>query len=97
MLKTVHVAVGVIISTNEQQPTQYFLTKRLADAHQGGTLEGLTWVRYSSAKMVSAHFIQSIRNVMQSGYLPSPSRRNGCRADRWNEGLAESARRVLKS
>ena len=39
MLKTVHVAVGVIISTNEQQPTQYFLTKRLADAHQGGKWE----------------------------------------------------------
>lgn len=39
MSKTVHVAVGVIISTNEQQQTQYFLTKRLADAHQGGKWE----------------------------------------------------------
>jgi len=39
MLKIVHVAVGVIISINEQQQTQYFLTKRLADAHQGGKWE----------------------------------------------------------
>lgn len=39
MSKTVHVAVGVIISTNDQQQTQYFLTKRLADAHQGGKWE----------------------------------------------------------
>jgi len=39
MLKTVHVAVGVIISTNEKQQTQYFLTKRLVDAHQGGKWE----------------------------------------------------------
>lgn len=39
MPKTVHVAVGVIISTNEQQQTQYFITKRLADAHQGGKWE----------------------------------------------------------
>jgi len=39
MPKTVHVAVGVIISTNEQQQTQYFLTKRLADVHQGGKWE----------------------------------------------------------
>ncbi|MBU2926216.1 8-oxo-dGTP diphosphatase MutT [Colwellia sp. 4_MG-2023] len=39
MPKTILVAVGVIISTNEQQQTQYFLTKRLADAHQGGKWE----------------------------------------------------------
>tara|TARA_R110002167_G_scaffold34573_6_gene110504 strand:+ start:60844 stop:61314 length:471 start_codon:yes stop_codon:yes gene_type:complete len=39
MPKTVHVAVGVIILINEQQQTQYFLTKRLADAHQGGKWE----------------------------------------------------------
>jgi len=39
MPKTVHVAVGVIISIDDQQPTQYFLTKRLADAHQGGKWE----------------------------------------------------------
>ena len=39
MPKTVHVAVGVIISINEQQQTQYFLTKRLAGAHQGGKWE----------------------------------------------------------
>lgn len=39
MSKTIHVAVGVIISTNAEQPTQYFLTKRLADAHQGGKWE----------------------------------------------------------
>lgn len=39
MPKTVHVAVGVIISTNKQQKTQYFLTKRLADVHQGGKWE----------------------------------------------------------
>lgn len=39
MSKIVHVAVGVVISNNEQQPTQYFLTKRLADAHQGGKWE----------------------------------------------------------
>jgi len=39
MLKTVHVAVGVIIAINEQQQTQYFLTKRLAGAHQGGKWE----------------------------------------------------------
>ena len=34
-----HVAVGVIMSTNEQQQTQYFLTKRLEHAHQGGKWE----------------------------------------------------------
>ncbi len=39
MSKPIHVAVGVIISTNEQQQTQYFLTKRLEDAHQGGKWE----------------------------------------------------------
>ena len=39
MPKTLHVAVGVIISTNEQQQTQYFLTKRLEHAHQGGKWE----------------------------------------------------------
>ena len=36
MSKTIHVAVGVIMSTNDQQLTQYFLTKRLMSAHQGG-------------------------------------------------------------
>jgi 8-oxo-dGTP diphosphatase len=39
MLKTIHVAVGVIIATNEQQQTQYFLTKRLEASHQGGKWE----------------------------------------------------------
>lgn len=39
MSKTIHVVVGVITSTNELQSTQYFLTKRLADAHQGGKWE----------------------------------------------------------
>ena len=39
MPKSIHVAVGVIILTNEQQQTQYFLTKRLAEAHQGGKWE----------------------------------------------------------
>ena len=39
MTKSIHVAVGVIIATNELQQTQYFLTKRLADAHQGGKWE----------------------------------------------------------
>lgn len=39
MPKTIHVAVGVIISTNDQEQAQYFLTKRLADAHQGGKWE----------------------------------------------------------
>jgi 8-oxo-dGTP diphosphatase len=39
MSKSLHVAVGVIISINDQQQTQYFLTKRLKDAHQGGKWE----------------------------------------------------------
>jgi 8-oxo-dGTP diphosphatase len=39
MTKIIHVAVGVIISSNEQGQTEYFLTKRLADAHQGGKWE----------------------------------------------------------
>jgi len=39
MSKSVHVAVGVITSTNEYHQTQYFLTKRLNSAHQGGKWE----------------------------------------------------------
>lgn len=39
MPKSVHVAVGVITSTNETDQTQYFLTKRLDNAHQGGKWE----------------------------------------------------------
>tara|TARA_R110002050_G_scaffold108463_2_gene219112 strand:- start:28 stop:453 length:426 start_codon:yes stop_codon:yes gene_type:complete len=39
MTKTIHVAVGVITSINESTETQYFLTKRLVDAHQGGKWE----------------------------------------------------------
>lgn len=39
MPKYVHVAVGVITSTNEYNQTQYFLTKRLDNAHQGGKWE----------------------------------------------------------
>jgi len=39
MPKSTHVAVGVIISTNTQQQTQYFLTKRLEHSHQGGKWE----------------------------------------------------------
>ena len=39
MSKSIHVAVGVIIATNEEQEIQYFLTKRLASAHQGGKWE----------------------------------------------------------
>lgn len=39
MSKIIHVAVGVIISTGEEAQTQYFLTKRLADVHQGGKWE----------------------------------------------------------
>ncbi|MBL0711261.1 MAG: 8-oxo-dGTP diphosphatase MutT [Colwellia sp.] len=39
MPKTIHVAVGVIVTTNEQQQTQYFLTKRLETSHQGGKWE----------------------------------------------------------
>jgi 8-oxo-dGTP diphosphatase len=39
MPKYVHVAVGVITSTNDNNQTQYFLTKRLDNAHQGGKWE----------------------------------------------------------
>mgnify|MGYP001565650079 CR=1 FL=1 len=39
MPKSIHVAVGVIVATNEQQQTQYFLTKRLEHSHQGGKWE----------------------------------------------------------
>jgi len=39
MIKTVHVAVGVIVSTNEHNQPHYFLTKRLDNAHQGGKWE----------------------------------------------------------
>ncbi len=39
MPKPIHVAVGVITSTNEYQQTQYFLTKRLDNVHQGGKWE----------------------------------------------------------
>ena len=39
MPKSVHVAVGVITSTDEYNKTQYFLTKRLDNAHQGGKWE----------------------------------------------------------
>ena len=39
MTQSIHVAVGVIIATNAQQQKQYFLTKRLAHAHQGGKWE----------------------------------------------------------
>lgn len=39
MSKSVHVAVGVITSTNEYHQTQYFLTKRLNNVHQGGKWE----------------------------------------------------------
>ena len=39
MSKPVHVAVGVIVTTNEQQQTQCFLTKRLEHSHQGGKWE----------------------------------------------------------
>jgi len=39
MPKSTHVAVGVITSTNTQQQTQYFLTKRLEHSHQGGKWE----------------------------------------------------------
>lgn len=38
MLNTVHVAVGVIISTSEEN-IQIFLTKRLQNSHQGGKWE----------------------------------------------------------
>jgi 8-oxo-dGTP diphosphatase len=39
MPKSVHVAVGVITNTDEFNQTQYFLTKRLDGAHQGGKWE----------------------------------------------------------
>jgi 8-oxo-dGTP diphosphatase len=39
MLKSIHVAVGVIVGTNNRQQTQYFLTKRLQNSHQGGKWE----------------------------------------------------------
>ena len=39
MSKSVHIAVGVITSINEHNQTQYFLTKRLDNAHQGGKWE----------------------------------------------------------
>ncbi len=39
MPKSIHVAVGVIVSTNAEQQTQYFLTKRLKHTHQGGKWE----------------------------------------------------------
>lgn len=39
MSKSVHVAVGIITSTNNVKPIQYFVTKRLADADQGGKWE----------------------------------------------------------
>lgn len=39
MTKYVHVAVGVITSTNKTPLTQYFLTKRLDNVHQGGKWE----------------------------------------------------------
>lgn len=37
--KTIHVAVGVIIKTNEQGLGEFFLTKRLKEVHQGGKWE----------------------------------------------------------
>ncbi|KGJ91244.1 8-oxo-dGTP diphosphatase MutT [Colwellia psychrerythraea] len=39
MNKIVHVAVGIITRTSEEASTQYFLTKRLEAAHQGGKWE----------------------------------------------------------
>ena len=39
MSKPIHIAVGVIIATNAEQQTQYFLTKRLEYTHQGGKWE----------------------------------------------------------
>lgn len=39
MNKVVKVAVGVIIGLNDNNETQYFLTKRLDKAHQGGKWE----------------------------------------------------------
>jgi len=39
MKKLVHVAVGVITQVNEAGEVDYFLTKRLEQAHQGGKWE----------------------------------------------------------
>ena len=39
MNEVVHVAVGVITRSCKEEGTQYFLTKRLAQAHQGGKWE----------------------------------------------------------
>lgn len=39
MSQIVHVAVGVIVTTNELEKTQFFLTKRHKDTHQGGKWE----------------------------------------------------------
>jgi len=39
MKKMVHVAVGVITQTNKAGEVNYFLTKRLEHAHQGGKWE----------------------------------------------------------
>ena len=39
MPKIIHVAVGVIISLDSEHNTQYFLTKRLENAHQGNKWE----------------------------------------------------------
>ena len=39
MNKVVHVAVGVITRSCKEEGTRYFLTKRLAQAHQGGKWE----------------------------------------------------------
>lgn len=39
MNKVVHVAVGVITRTSEDEGDRYFLTKRLEKAHQGGKWE----------------------------------------------------------
>ncbi len=39
MSESVHVAVGVITTIDASQQTQYFLTKRLDNVHQGGKWE----------------------------------------------------------
>ena len=39
MNEVVHVAVGVITRSGKEEGTQYFLTKRLVQAHQGGKWE----------------------------------------------------------
>ena len=39
MSSVVHVAVGIIVALDEQNNKEYFLTKRLADSHQGGKWE----------------------------------------------------------